>query len=1647
VPATHWSSKRAARQLSTTVQSGGTEIVSSGGVASATTVQSGALVSVGSGGDDVSTTILSGGTETVLIGGSASGDQISGTLNVISTVAAVSNETVYSGGLLNISKSATVGNTTLISGGTVDLLTPAATLSGTLTFSGGDNTLLVTSVANGGAGDQAVISGFSSSDTIDVRAISPSSASLAFTTSVISGGTDTVATISGTGGSESFIFSGTTTYNQFSLSLVSDGHGGIDLVYNPNAATITISSGTTSSGLTAGSGNTIIVESGGSVISTTVQSGGAIVVSGGADTSATILSGGTETVSSGGSATGDQIYGGATAGANATVTSETVESGGKLVVSSGAVDSGSTVLAGGSQTVFGSATGDQIAGSTTVAAGATVTSETVLSGGTLAVSSGGTADPTTIYSGGSELVSAGGTDDGALISGGTQLVYGYASGATAFSGGSQLVEFGGAASGTTVLTGATLALDGSVSATNTVLSGGTAAFSGGDNTLAVTVVARSTSGDDQATISGLSFTDQIVVSGVGSGATLSFSTSGGNEVVTVSGASGAETFIFSGTSTYTSNTLSLVSSGGAVDLEYSSTTSVTTSTASGAYTEGFHNTLLVLDGGSVSAATINSGGSLTVSSGGDDFAAIVLAGGTETVSSGGSATGDQIGGTATVDAGATVTSDTVRGGGTLVVSTGAFDSASTVIAGGTETVLGSATGDQIYGTQLVSGEAAAVGNETVQDRGMLVIGAAATASNTVLNGGGTVELEAPTATLSGSLMFMDGGNTLVVASLASGGDGDQAVISGFSAADQIVISGVGSGAALSFSTSGGNEIVTVSGGSGAETFIFAGTSTYTSNTLSLGSSGGAVDLETSVPLSDFNIQAYNPAEAGTISAGPLALYSVAVDSIAPTQMNEGFTEVDIKAAGFDLDTSLALVEADLVNEIEPVVIGPGGQLYLLDGHHTFTSLLDSVWGAGNPTVYVNVIANYSTLTEQQFITQMQANNWLLPLNDGVPQSVSPSSGSISPPIPTTLTGLTSDVYRGLEYSILKQKDSKLFTTSSNITGATGASTPDLDKMTGIYSDFLEAAAYRAADAGLGLPYLSPGDIALATDWNLNPASTTTLPNVSGTVVAAQLPGFILNQNLVEGSGSAANTVYFAPGGISNATLAGNGSLDGSGEPTNGALAGDGTFTAITEINAGTVSNPIWIGSPNVGFIMQLGNDNKFTVTLTGTNTYTGGTSIHAGRLIIAGDSSLGEVPTESNSAFNSSLTFDPAGVPTNVQAAVQADNGIIFNSLTEGNGTLTIGTSTSGTFTTSRPIAIGSEAATIDVNDNTVTLNGPLITLGYDGVGLGVTNGFSPLTIDDLSANGGKTATAGTLVLATASPYFYGDIIVGNTGTPTVEVMNDAALGYNGNNAEEVGTVELNGGTLQTGASFSASERDINLEGGSQIDLDGNTTTWGTLTDVKRTLAIGNSSATPGAITFNNFTISQTAILQLDGAANGTTYTGSETVTFTNGINQTAAQDTLILGASSPTALGTVEKVFSNGASTQLVDGIAPVWIVTNEGNSSGNGPYDFVTYGANGYVQESGAATTLGPSTGSNVVTLGQCHGERERRRLRLEHQRIYDLARREHAVHRRRHRPRRSHSRQRQRDHRRDTGFRHQPRRHLAERNQSDDLLGNHR
>ncbi len=659
-----------------------------------------------------------------------------------------------------------------------------------------------------------------------------------------------------------------------------------------------------------------------------------------------------------------------------------------------------------------------------------------------------------------------------------------------------------------------------------------------------------------------------------------------------------------------------------------------------------------------------------------------------------------------------------------------------------------------------------------------------------------------------------------------------------------------------------------------------------------------------LPLSAF--QSYSAAGAGSIQPGPFALYAVPVNSLAPTQLNEGFAEVGKKTAGFDLLTASQL-PANLLTDIEPVVIGPGGQLYLTDGHHTFTALENSIYGPANPTVYVDVIANYSNLTTTQFFTQMQANNLLFAVDNGVPQTVNLATGA---PLPTTLQGLTSDPYRGLEYYILKNKSSVLFPTTANITGAAGASTPGLDKMTGFYSDFISAASYRGANGGLGLPYLSPGDIALATQWNLNGASATNIPG-TGAVTEAQLPGYILAQNL--------NVTSV----ISDSTL------------STGTLDGNGGFTGITSFKFGNVT----VGTPQVGFVLQMGADKGNSVTLSGVNTYNGGTSILAGTLNVSSDANLGNAPN--------AYTYNASTIAADIHAA----NGIIFNSLSEGAGTL----KTTASFSTARPIAVGGEFADIDpASGTTLTLTGQIVSLGVGG-GIGVGNATGE---SDLQFNGGGSSIIILAPTSGSNPNFLGNLII---SAGTLEASSDAALGNTLGSALSVGQIILDGGTFKPLASFN-SVRSLSVTSKSTFDTGGVTTSFaGVLNDQQRGLTFTNSAATAGAVSFGSLEVGGA----LELTVNKATGTGT-TVTFTGGITRDPGATLLLTG----TTLGTTAKVFSAGSSATQTNGIVPPWIIID--TPANNSPYDFAAYSSvNGYTAFAAYTTAIASSTATTVDKL----------------------------------------------------------------------------
>jgi autotransporter passenger strand-loop-strand repeat protein len=461
--------------------------------------------------------------------------------------------------------------------------------------------------------------------------------------------------------------------------------------------------------------------------------------------------------------------------AGGTITTATINTGGSVVVSVGGLDSGSTIAAGGAELVYGSATGDVIAGLQTVSTGTTagvVNNETIVNGG---------------------------------------VVY--------------LAVKTTSASNMTVDSGGALNINGAISATNITLSGGTVDLEsakatltgslifGGGGTLLVTGNTSAGAGD-LAVITGFAAGDVIDMTaattlGAATGDTLSSSTSGGNTVITVSGGGVSDTYIFAGTTIAPSLTLTSDNAGGQALIVGGAGAPVTS----------------VGSGSSVSNITVNSGQTLSVYNGG------------------------------------TIVDTTIQSGGSVVVLAGGVDQAAVISAGGSETLLGSASGDSVYGTQTLGGATAVASNETVQSGGSVALTAAGAAISgaTVVTGGsltlsgggtavnttdagGTVTLQTPTDTLAGSFTF-NGPGTLDINAVSNAGAGDQAVISGFYAGD-VVNTPFGAGATLSATTSGGNTVATVTSGAVSETLIFAGT---VAANLTLQTVGGVAQVDYAAP--------------------------------------------------------------------------------------------------------------------------------------------------------------------------------------------------------------------------------------------------------------------------------------------------------------------------------------------------------------------------------------------------------------------------------------------------------------------------------------------------------------------------------------------------------------------------------------------------------------------------------------------------------------------------------------------------------------------------------------------------------------------------------------------------------------------------------
>jgi len=138
------------------------------------------------------------------------------------------------------------------------------------------------------------------------------------------------------------------------------------------------------------------------------------------------------------------------------------------------------------------------------------------------------------------------------------------------------------------------------------------------------------------------------------------------------------------------------------------------------------------------------------------------------------------------------------------------------------------------------------------------------------------------------------------------------------------------------------------------------------------------------------------------------LYKVDITDARPTQSAVGFKEIEFKVeqiADEDEDGDLGAYKEKKAGK---AVIGPNGQLYLVDGHH-FARALQKY---GSKTMWVEILADFSDLSTTAFWAKMKSKKWVY-LKDQAGNEITPAN------LPKTIAGLKNDPFRSLGWMVRK----------------------------------------------------------------------------------------------------------------------------------------------------------------------------------------------------------------------------------------------------------------------------------------------------------------------------------------------------------------------------------------------------------------------------------------------------------------------------------------------------------------------------------------------------------------------------------------------------------------------------------------------------
>ncbi|EAC0809431.1 autotransporter outer membrane beta-barrel domain-containing protein [Salmonella enterica] len=493
-------------------------------------------------------------------------------------------------------------------------------------------------------------------------------------------------------------------------------------------------------------------------------------------------------------------------------------------------------------------------------------------------------------------------------------------------------------------------------------------------------------------------------------------------------------------------------------------------------------------------------------------------------------------------------------------------------------------------------------------------------------------------------------------------------------------------------------------------------------------------------------------------------------------------------------------------------------------------------------------------------------------------------------------------------------------------------------------------------------------------------------------------------NAISGSGQVVKS------GDETLTLSGSNTYTGGTLISGGTLvasnvealgSGDVTNDAVLELNTGGTFDNVISGS---GQVVKSGDD---ALTLSGANTYTGGTTINDGTLVATSVDALGtgDVTDNATLELNTGGTFDNA-ISGSGQVVKSGDKMLTLSGANSYSGGTLI---SDGTLVASNVESLGTGDVT---NNATLELNtGGDFTNNISGSGQVVKSGDETLTLSGSNTyTGGTTINDGTLVATSVEALGSGDVtndavLALNTGgdfanniggTGSVVKSGDETLTLSGSNTYTGGTL-ISSGTLVANDVNALGTGDVtdnatlmlntggdfinNIGGTGRVEKSGDDTltlsgsnsyTGGTLISSGTLVATNVDALGSGDVT-DNATLELNTGGTFDNAISGSgqvVKSGDETLTLSGANSYTGG--TLISGgtlvATSVEALGSGD--VTDNAVLELNTGGTFDNAISGSGQVVKSGDKTLTLSGANSYT--GGTTISGGTLVASNVEALG---------------------------------------------------------------------------